>query len=490
MTKSMKINIKYRKSITSWLLLLACMIGFTTHADNHSDLPDIGDSSGKTISPAEEKMLGENLMRWLRQNQLIIEDPLIQGYIDAIGHRLLPASDHQEQKFTFFVVNDPGINAFAAPGGYIGVNLGLILTTHSESELAAVLAHEIAHITQRHMARAFEAASQHQLTTTVAILAAILIGQQNSDLSQAALSAGIASSAQQKINFTRANEQEADRIGINILANSGYNPFSMATFFDHMGKALRIQGTQIPEFLSTHPVSVSRIADAESRASQMGNPNINESTNYHLIHARIRALFSKDIHGTESQFRQNLKDRQYRHEDAERYGYALALMRNNKFAAAGSQIKPLVKKEPGRIAYRILQAEVEKKLGHMDKALQLYKKALLDSPNNHALSIYYIESLLAARQAVAAREYLHKYLRTETADASIYKLIAQASTKAGYPAEAHQHMAEYYYLIGQTQAAIEQLTLASDIKGLDFYQSSRIEARLQQLKSLAGKEKP
>lgn len=471
-----------------WLFTLVAATP-VSHADNYPDLPDIGDSSGKVISPTQEMAMGENLMRWLRQNHLIIEDPLIQDYIDSIGHRLLPASDHNEQAFTFFVVDDITINAFAAPGGFIGVNTGLILTTRNESELAAVLAHEIAHITQRHIARSLEAASKNQLITTAAILAAILVGQQNGELSEAALSAGIASGAQLQINFTRANEQEADRIGIKTLGNSGYDPVSMATFFDRMAKATRLQGPQLPEFLSTHPVSVSRIADARNRAAQTERVRIEENLNYHLIHARIRALSGNDTNSTEQRFRENLKNGQYNHEDAERYGYVLALLQNHNYAEAGKQLKPLLDKDPGRIAYQIAGAQLEKRLGNTDGAIKIYEKMLLNFPHNHALSIYYAETLLEVNRPAVARSFLQGYTRTHTPDAYIHRLFARASTEAGHAAEGHQHMAEYYYLTGQTKAAIQQLTMAAGTKELDFYQASRIEARLQELQREAKKEK-
>lgn len=460
-----------------------------SHADNYPDLPDIGDSSGKVVSPAQEKAMGESLMRWLRQNQMIIEDPLIQDYIDSVGYRLLPASDHGEQPFTFFVVDDTTINAFAAPGGFIGINTGLILTTRSESELAAVLAHEIAHITQRHIARSMEAAGKNQLITTAAILAAILVGQSSGELSEAALSAGIASGAQLQINFTRANEQEADRVGIMTLANSGYDPLSMATFFDRMATATRLQGPQLPEFLSTHPVSVSRIADARNRARQIEQVKIDESLTYQLIHARIRAFSGADTNKTEQQFRETLNNRQYNHEDAERYGYVLALLQNNNLEEAAQQLKILLPRDPGQIAYRIAEAQLEKKRGNINGAVKIYEKMLLDFPYNHALSIYYVETLLEATRAAAARDFLQGYTRSHAPDAYIHKLFARASTEVGHQAEGHQHMAEYYYLTGRTKAAIEQLTMAADMKKLDFYQSSRIEARLQELQAQAKKEK-
>jgi predicted Zn-dependent protease len=276
-------NYFHKHFFMRFFIALFLLVNFQPIYGNEINLPNIGDPSGSTISPEQERQLGENLMRWLRQNNLVVEDPIIQDYIETLGYKLVSNSDHQDQKFTFFVIADPTLNAFAAPGGFIGVNSGLIQAAQSESELAAVLAHEVAHITQRHMARSFDAAKKQNLTTAAAILAAILLGQNSSDLAKAAITAGMAANTQMKINFTRSNEQEADRLGIQALVNAGYNPESMALFFERMEKAARLYGPQLPEFLSTHPVSVSRIADARNRARQFKNTRVAENLNYHLI---------------------------------------------------------------------------------------------------------------------------------------------------------------------------------------------------------------
>jgi predicted Zn-dependent protease len=253
-------------------LAILPVLGISRGADLDLSLPEIGDPAGAVISPYEESELGEAFYRSLRQQGQIIDDPEISEYIDYLGNRLASNSDQPGPGFTFFVVDDPTINAFAAPGGYIGVHKGLILADKSEGELAAVLAHEIAHVTQRHMARRFQTTKNMAIPYAVTILSAILLGTQDPQLGQAALVAGLATQAQRQINFTRANEAEADRVGIGVLARSGYDPRNMAVTFQRLQESGRFYGEGPPEYLRTHPVYATRISDALSRAGPIRRP--------------------------------------------------------------------------------------------------------------------------------------------------------------------------------------------------------------------------
>ena len=268
-------------------------------------LPDMGDSSGTLISPLEEKQLGEAFYRRLHSQVKISEDPDIQLYIQSVGKRLVANSDSPGIPFHFFVVLDKGINAFAGPGGYIGINSGLILTTDSESELASVMAHEVAHVTQRHLYRAFEAASQLSLPTAAAMLGAILLGTQSPELGLAAITAIQAGSVQFQINFTRDNEQEADRIGMQTLLQSQFDPRGMPIFFQKLQQSTRYYGIKIPEFLRTHPVTASRIADTRGRAEKYPYRHYPDSFNYQLAKAKLRVLTLENEDADMSRFFQN-----------------------------------------------------------------------------------------------------------------------------------------------------------------------------------------
>lgn len=468
----------------------ALSAGTNTVAASESDtLPEIGDPSAGIISPIDERRLGENLLRNLRNNQLVVEDPLIQDYIDSIAYRLVAASDHIRQPFTFFVIDDAAVNAFAAPGGYIGINTGLFLLTESESELAAVIAHEIAHITQRHMSRTFEAAGKQNLATAVAILAAILLGQENIDLSSAALATGLASTAQLQLNFTRANEKEADRIGIQTLKEAGLNPTGMATFFGRLDKLSGLQGAAIPELLRTHPVSVSRISDAQNRAQSNQRKHFEENSNYYLMQARLRVLTQADSAQLKQDYQAALKNKRYLNEDASRYGYALTLMNTGDTTQAKTLIVNLLKKDPLRIAYLTALGQVQAKSGNLEAAMQVYDDALRNFPNNYPLVVDFVELLLDNNEPARAVQLLRNYTRSKQGNAIIYKLLARAAEKSGNIAEAYENMAEHYYLIGQTHAAIEQLDTALKLPALNNYQSLRMEARLDWFKEIALEEK-
>ncbi|MDH3872013.1 MAG: M48 family metalloprotease, partial [Gammaproteobacteria bacterium] len=252
------------------------------------DLPSIGDSSGSVISPEQEQQLGAAFMRQLRSSGIILEDLEITNYIESLGQRLTVNSEDPARRFTFFVVNEPSINAFAGPGGYIGIHTGLILASESESELAGVLAHEIAHVTQRHLARAYEASERLSLPTMAAMLAAILVASQHSEAGQAAMAAVSAGGMQYQIDFTRANEKEADRVGIQTLALAGLDPFGMPRFFERLQKNSRLYGSRPPEFLSTHPVTTDRIAEATSRAERHTASKQGDSLDFQLVRAKLR----------------------------------------------------------------------------------------------------------------------------------------------------------------------------------------------------------
>ena len=424
-------------------------------------------------------------MRAARQHLDIVSDPEVNAYLDSLGYLLAANSDAQSQQFGFFLVDDPSINAFAAPGGYIGVHSGLILATESESELAAVMAHEIAHVTQHHMARTYEAAGKLNLPAATAVLLAVLLGSQNSQMGQAALAAATAGSAQYQINFTRANEQEADRIGIQTLARAGFDPRSMPTFFERLQRSSRYYGDTLPEFLSTHPVTVSRISDSLARAERYPHGQIQDSLAFHLAKAKVRVLTSKDVEQESKLFAARLKEHNDAHPAADHYGHALALVGLGMFDEARTELKNLLDKDPDRMAFRIALAQLEVASKHVQRGLELYRDALLLYPDNHALTMYYADALLQAGRAKEANEVLEEHLRKVTPDPPLYALTARAAGEAGHTVEAHQYLAEYYYTTGDTDSAIQQLELARNTPRLEDYQAARISARLHQIKQQA-----
>ncbi|MBI5782420.1 MAG: M48 family metallopeptidase [Gammaproteobacteria bacterium] len=471
---------------TTWRALLAASLLYPTghlpaYAGNTS-LPDLGDESIAVISPAQERKLGEDLMRQSRRTLAFMNDPEISEYIQSLGQRLVSHSDNPQQDFRFFVISNPTINAFAVPGGFIGVHTGLILATQSEAELASVLAHETAHITQRHIPRLIAESQRTTLPALAAVLAGILLASSGHQGGEAAIALTSAAVAQKGINYTRGFEEEADRIGMQILAQSGFDPRAMPAFFEQMQNLNRLNDTSLPEFLRTHPVTTNRIADSRNRAEQFRVRQTPDSSDFQHVRAKIRALAPGNQEEIVRGFRENLAQGKYLNADAERYGYAVALLRARQLAMARVEVQKLVEKQPNRTSYRILQAETEVTAENYKEALAIYADTYVKAPTDASLIHYYASALLKTGKHRQAKDLLKTALQRRPEDPELYRMLAQAAGGAGATYEAHTAMAEHYYLSGNPLAAIEQLQLAARFAGDNFYLQSSLEARIAAIK--------
>lgn len=446
------------------------------------NLPDLGDGSASVISPAQERKLGEDFMRRARRQLAFVDDPEITGFLQSLGQRLVAVSDAAGRDFRFFVISNPTINAFAVPGGFIGVHTGLILAVESEAELASVLAHEIAHVTQRHIPRLIAESQRTTLPAMAAILASILLASSGHQGAEAGIAAATAAVAQREINFTRSFEEEADRIGMSILAGAGFDPRAMPDFFERMHSLNRHNETNLPEFLRTHPVTTHRIADARNRAERLPYRARHDSEEFHHVRAKLRALGPGDPAEIARGFREDLAQHKYRSREAGRYGYALALKRARALETARAEAQALVTERPQRVAYRLLLAEVELEAGRSEQGLAQYAAALRQAPDSLPALQGYAQALLRVGRVQAALDLLRKAVRQRQDDPMLHKLLAQAAGEAGSPFEAHQALAEHYYLIGNLHAALEQLNIAARYAGDSFYRQSSIEARILSIK--------
>jgi len=453
-----------------------------------NELPNLGDASGQVISPKQDKELGAYFMRQIRQAGMVLDDEESTSYLQALGHKLAIHSENPGYGFTFFLVNDDSINAFAGPGGYIGANVGLVLAAESESELAGVLAHEIAHVTQRHLARSFQAQERMSLPTTAAILAAILIGATaDPGAGAAALTAASAAGMQAQINFTRANEKEADRVGIQTLADADFDPFGMPRFFERLQKNSKLYGTRPPEFLSTHPVTINRISEATTRAETY--PRVKEYTNldFLLIQARLRV-------NNFANPKQVLADvRRYEGKSGgkspvERYEFALLLSINEQHDEALPIIQKLQKSDPDRIAYRLSLGQILRAAKQEREALDIYKDTLDLYPGEAMVILPYATTLMATGNAEKAYTLLTDITSNDEVDPQIYKLLAQAAGATDRPVQTHTAMSQYYFMNGYTNQAIEQLKLAEKSPSLSAYQTARIQARIANMEAILDAE--
>jgi len=466
-------------------ILLLLILPFLYLADLPAEeiqLPEMSNSSGVILSPEQEKRLGEQLMRQFRRSLTIVDDQEIQTYVQSMGYRLLShSSDNNGTSFNFFVINDPNINAFAAPGGYIGINTGLILSSQSEDELASVIAHEIAHITQHHLTRTIEKYQKMNIPNIAALIATLILSAQsgNPQLAQAAIISTQAGALQAQLNFSRAHEYEADRIGMTTLAKAGFDPRGMPQFFERLQNASRYRGN-IQEFLSTHPVNSSRIADSRNRAEQYPTAKVSNIIDYDLVKAKIQLMHESSAAKSVKDFSAILEQKQYSNELAARYGYANALIRDGQFKNARRQINTLLKADNERIAFIITKARLDMAESKYDDAQKDLERGLKIYPYNAPLVFTLVDTLMKSGGYTKAITLLQQQILHTPASPDLYKLLADAEGKARHTFQAHEALAEYYYLNGETGAAIEHLKQARQDKTADFYRSSRLEARLKQ----------
>jgi predicted Zn-dependent protease len=441
-------------------------------------LPDLGNSSRGIMSPARERDLGKAFMRSVRRTQRVMDDPLLSKYIQDLGQKLLAESGVDGSGYHFFLVDNRQINAFAGPAGYIGVFTGLIMTTDTESELASVMAHEIAHVTQQHLLRTWESAGNMGIPNAAILLAAIVLGAAvGGDAAAAAAVGGQAAMVQQRINFTRENEKEADRVGIEILATAGFEPRAMASFFSRMGKANRVYATRLPEYLQTHPVSASRTADALGRAEQFPYRQKSDSLRYHLVRME---LTQRQIDRPEDAVRDlelMLEDGRYRNETAVRYALARAHLRAEQPRPAAEILDSLLEQHPRMIEFVVSRAAAERLQDQHEQALARLRAGLDHAPTSHALNLAYAETALEARKPEAAKSQVSQYLLYQPENPHLYQLLARAAGDLGQRADVHAYRAEYFYHSGNLEEALLQIDLALNQPDIDFFEASRLESR-------------
>ncbi|MFO1352464.1 MAG: M48 family metalloprotease [Gammaproteobacteria bacterium] len=448
-------------------------------------LPDIGDPSLQYLGGGEQRRLGISVLQRLRARNLVVEDAQLNEYLASIGQRIAAYAENTGDDYRFFWLDAPSINAFAAPSGLIGVHTGLLLGTRNEDELAGVLAHEIAHVSQRHIARAYADAQRLSLPLAAAMLASIAIAAANSKAGQAAIAGTLAASQQHQINFTRGNEQEADRVGYQLLGRAGFDPNGMASFFAYLQSLAATSATEIPDFLRTHPRPSERFADIENRITGERPAPTRKSRaplTYYLAKSRARVLTTPNTVSLIQHFADTLQKGAYDNEIAERYGYALALKRAGRYAEADGQIARLLKTDPDRLAFRIEAAELALAAGDQARAWTLFNDARALYADDYVLAFHFGRALATQGNPRKAMQILQPHLRNRPHDLPLYSLYAQAAQRAGDAAATHAALAEYHYLNGDLKQAIEQAELGLKKASTTPYQQAQLQARLRQFK--------
>jgi beta-barrel assembly-enhancing protease len=450
---------------------------------NAPDLPDIGNPAGALITQSDEYQLGRQIVRSLRDQNAIIDDPEVNEYLQGLGARLVAQAPDGEQHMNFFAVREGTINAFALPGGFIGMNYGTVLATRNESELASVMAHEIAHVTQRHIARTIRAQGRQSIAQTAAILAAILVGAMagGGDAMQGAIAIAQGAAAQQQVNFTRSNEYEADRVGIGFLAGAGFDPQAMPSFFETMSRRTGLAGEYIPEMILTHPVGANRVAEARNRAQQFDRPKNTEAVSYALIRERLRVLSAPNEANLAANYARE-GNGEAASELGKKYGQALALMKANKPQEAARILHELVQKNESQTLLYSALGQAEMSAGLANDGIATFQRAMALFPRNVPLTVRYAESLMAAGRAKEAHAVLLDLFNNVSPTPEPIRLTALAASAAGDTGDAYFYMSEYHISSGDLPLAVQQLELALAAPNLNPVQRGRFQARMDEIR--------
>ncbi len=450
---------------TALQLTAALTLALTASATAQNALPSLGDRISGYVSMEQEHRLGREFLRSLRRSTPTISDPLLNNYLENLTYRLAAKSELRDHRLAFIVVDSEALNAFAVPGGVIGVNSGLFLNAETEGEFASVIAHELAHVSQRHFARQIEQAQTARIGQMAAMLASVVV-MATSDAShgQAALMATQGRAIENQLRFSRSNEAEADRVGIKTLFDAGYDPYTMPMLFQRLASANRY-GTRPPEFLLSHPVTESRIADSRGRAGRYPERAYSENLEYLLMRARVVTHYIPNKSDAIIEYQRLLEaaDTEVSRDGAV-YGLAMAYWENEEYARANETLAPLLEKDPNRISYLVTQAEILTAQNESGLAASFLERHLSINPDNHPLTMAYADALIESRQFQQAADLLESHVKTRPEDFSIWYLLAEIQGQAGDISRVHQARAEYFLLIGDFRRAREQLQFALNIE--------------------------
>ncbi len=472
-------------------VLLTTNIGLNIASAN--ELPELGDVSQTVLSPLQEQAIAEHILRDVATSDDVVQDAEITAYLQALGTRLVLSSPDSQLKFNFFVVQDNTINAFAMPGGVVGVHTGLILAANSESELASVLGHEIGHVTQHHLARMLASQKYDTFKNIAGIALALLVARANPQLASGALTTASAVGVQNKLDYTREHEREADRIGLQILNSGGFDVRAMPAFFTTLQRGTRFAEGGAPSFLRTHPLTSERIADVSNRVEQMSYRQVPDSIEFQYVRAKLRAnagpTNSSSAQTAIDVFEQNIREHRYTNEAAEHYGLAVAYVRKNALAQAEKEITWLKKNAPQHAMIENLSAHLQVAKNNPQQAARQYASALKLYPDNRALIYGYAEHFLAIKQADNAVKLVKAKLSLYPDDAYFYDVLAKAYSMQNKVLLSYQAQSEAYYRKYDLARAVEQMELATKANDGDFYQKSIVEARLKELRRMQGDAK-
>lgn len=460
-------------------LIIAISLGLGANATfAEVELPVLGDTSSALVSPVQEKILGQRYLKLYRSQVPTSSDPLVINYLEQLIAELLPYSQLEEKRIDLVVVKNPTLNAFAIPGGVMGVHTGVFNYAKTENQLAAIISHEMGHLSQRHYARMLEQQKNSTIPMIAGVIAGLaMIANDHSDSGMAAIMGTQAALQSSALRFSRENEQEADRIGMQTMLDAKLDPYAASDMFEEM---LHISSgsRRPPEYLLTHPVTEKRVADARNRAMQFPKKAYPDNIEFQLMRSRIRFELEDTPQLAVKRFKSEL-DGDSPSPDASRYGLALAYSQTGQFDLARATLQPLLEKDPKRITYLIMSADIDVAAERYKPALELLETQLKQNPENYPLTIRYAEALMKAGLYAKSAELLDRYSRKRNNDDYVWYLLAEVNGLNGNILGVHEARAEYFIANGIYDKAQVQLRNALRLAKGNFQRSAILEERLR-----------
>ncbi|WJM85934.1 M48 family metallopeptidase [Dickeya chrysanthemi] len=480
---------RFKQTVIAMLagaLLSASPQGFP--ATTQDTLPDIGTTAGGTLSINQELVMGDFYLRQLRAGAPLINDPLLLQYINQLGGRLVKSADSVRTPFHFFLVNNDEINAFAFFGGNVVLHSGLFRYVENESELSSILAHEISHVTQRHLARAMEAQKASAPLAWAGAFGSLLLAMANPQAGFAALSGTLAGAQQSIISFTQSNEQEADRIGIQVLQRAGFDPQAMPNFLQRLADTSRY-ATKPPEMLLTHPLPESRLSDARNRANQMKSTPVHSSQDFLFAKARVLGMYGSQDNPYGAALLDNWAKGNAREQQAAQYGRAIRAYQAKKYDDARATLQLLLDKSPSNPWFLDLMTDIDIGQQRADQAVARLQK-VPDAQDNPVLQLNLANAMVESRKSADAIRILRKYTYAHPDDSNGWDLLAQACAAQNMRSEELASRAESLALTGKLDQAIRLLSNASSQSKLGSLDQARYDARIDQLRALQQRFHP
>ena len=471
------------KKSSKTCLLFALSLLFNTTVFAAANPLDLGDGSQSYFSPEKDQQMGARYFHYILASNVLLADPIVTTYVENLGQRLARANGNNKLPCHFFVVNDSNINAFTGPGGYIGVNAGLLNMVNSQSELAAVLAHEIGHVTQHHIALAMQRAKAMRLPSLVLAAAAVAIGAKNPNMGAGALAATEGGMYQNVLNFSRENESEADHVGVRLLYRANFDPENMPRLFQRMQKIENLYPTDIPEYLQTHPMDDRRIADTENLAALYPKKQYSSDPEFAFIHARIRVDASNDLYSSKNYFQNKIAT--YPHDLSYRYGYALSLVDLQQTKQAETEIDTLLQQEPNNVLFLLAKANNQTIDNQLPEAVLTLKQAYKNKPNYYPVILAYAVTLVAAHNAIA-ESFIEKQIKNYPKQYQLYYLLAKAQANRGENVHSHESLAKFLAIAGADNQALAQFQIAQSLSSPKGNERAYLKKEIKKLQQKLG----